>query len=330
MIVFDASGSMGGTDLNSVTPRIAKVRKALGTVLPEVASIRPIGLIVYGPGASNKCETIELRLRPALDASDAIMAEVESVVPAGRTPLTSAVSQAAEVLDYKAKPATIVLITDGEETCGGEPCNVAGLLEAKGKDLTIHVIGYRDKLATTGPFGSRCMADVSGGTYVSVETTDQLIEALRATLGCPYVTQRKGPGANANHLGSGCFSIAAAQSFSVAAMSEGSGEGSPTGRRAAGSTPSNMSDTSTSPSAISRTTAAVLLRSSVPDVSRMPCEFSRAGLNWPSVNKVVVLSHRSRMGGPTELGTYARIKIVPPLALGAPDSSTRRIDPDKR
>lgn len=193
MIVFDASGSMGGTDLNSVTPRIAKVRKALGTVLPEVASIRPIGLIVYGPGASNKCETIELRLRPALDASDAIMAEVESVVPAGRTPLTSAVSQAAEVLDYKAKPATIVLITDGEETCGGEPCNVAGLLEAKGKDLTIHVIGYRDKLATTGPFGSRCMADVSGGTYVSVETTDQLIEALRATLGCPYVTQHKGP-----------------------------------------------------------------------------------------------------------------------------------------
>lgn len=193
MIVFDASGSMGGTDLNSVTPRIAKVRKALAAVLPEVAPVRPIGLIVYGPGASNKCESVELRLRPVLDAAATIMAQVDSIVPAGRTPLTAAVSQAADVLDYTAKPATIVLITDGEETCGGQPCNVAGLLEAKGKDLTIHVIGYRDKLATTGPFGSRCMADVSGGTYVSVETTEQLVEALRATLGCPYVTQERLP-----------------------------------------------------------------------------------------------------------------------------------------
>jgi Ca-activated chloride channel family protein len=193
MIVFDASGSMGGTDLNSVTPRIAKVRKALSMVLPEVAPVRPIGLIVYGPGASNKCESVELRLRPVLDAAETIMAEVDSIVPAGRTPLTAAVSQAAQILDYKTKPATIVLITDGEETCGGQPCNAAGLLKAQGKDLTIHVIGYRDKLATTGPFGSRCMADVSGGTYVSVETTEQLVEALRATLGCPYVTQDRRP-----------------------------------------------------------------------------------------------------------------------------------------
>lgn len=195
MVVFDASGSMGGTDLNSVTPRIAKVRKALATVLPEVAPVRPIGLIVYGPGASNKCESVELRLRPMLNAAEAIMAEVDSIVPAGRTPLTAAVTQAADVLDYKSKPATIVLITDGEETCGGQPCNAAGLLKARGKDLTIHVIGYRDKLATTGPFGSRCMADVTGGTYVSVETTEQLAEALRATLGCPYVTEAPEPAA---------------------------------------------------------------------------------------------------------------------------------------
>jgi Ca-activated chloride channel family protein len=193
MVVFDASGSMGGTDLNSVTPRIAKVRTALAVVLPEVAPVRPIGLIVYGPGASNKCESVELRLRPSLDAAETIMTEVDNIVPAGRTPLTAAVSQAAEVLDYKTKPATIVLITDGEETCGGQPCNSAGLLKAQAKDLTIHVIGYRDKLATTGPFGSRCMADISGGTYVSVETTEQLTEALRATLGCPYVTQAPRP-----------------------------------------------------------------------------------------------------------------------------------------
>lgn len=189
MIVFDASGSMGGTDLNSVTPRIGKVRQALANVLPEVAPYRPLGLIVYGPGATHQCESIELRLRPALNAAGAIMGYIDDIVPAGRTPLTAAVRQAAEVLHYTQKPATIVLITDGEETCGGDPCGLAGNLKAKADNLTIHVIGYRDRLATSGPFGSRCMADVTGGTYVSVETTDELVSALRATLGCANVAR---------------------------------------------------------------------------------------------------------------------------------------------
>ncbi|NOT72136.1 MAG: VWA domain-containing protein [Hyphomicrobium sp.] len=189
MIVFDASGSMGGTDMNSVTPRIGKVREALAKVLPDVAPVRPMGLIVYGPGAANNCNSIELRLKPALNADAAIMHDVNSTVPAGRTPLTASVSQAADVLDYKSKPATIVLITDGEETCGGDPCGVASALKRNAKDLTIHVIGYKDPLAIKGPFGSRCMADATGGKYIAVDTTDQLIAALRATLGCPFVTQ---------------------------------------------------------------------------------------------------------------------------------------------
>lgn len=196
MIVFDASGSMGGTDLNSVTPRIAKVRDALAKVLPQVASIRPMGLIVYGPGASSNCDSVELRLKPELNADAKIMEQVQSLVPAGRTPLTSAVREAAEVLDYKNKPATIVLITDGEETCGGDPCGLAGLIKSQARDLTIHVIGYRDLLVTKGPFGSRCMADITGGKYTSVDTTDQLVDALRAALGCPVLSELHVPTAN--------------------------------------------------------------------------------------------------------------------------------------
>ena len=48
-----------------------------------------------------------------------------ALVPAGKTPLTSAVEQAAEVLDYRAKPGVIVVVTDGEETCGGRLASLA-------------------------------------------------------------------------------------------------------------------------------------------------------------------------------------------------------------
>ena len=51
-----------------------------------------------------------------------IIEEVNRLQPSGDTALTDAVQIAAEVLDYKSSPATIVLVTDGKETCGGMPC----------------------------------------------------------------------------------------------------------------------------------------------------------------------------------------------------------------
>ncbi len=49
MIVFDGSGSMAGTDMNSVSPRIAKVREAMSIVLPEVAPLRKMGSSSMAP-----------------------------------------------------------------------------------------------------------------------------------------------------------------------------------------------------------------------------------------------------------------------------------------
>lgn len=187
MIVFDGSGSMAGTDMNSITPRIGKVREALSVVLPEVAPRRKLGLIVYGPGPYNVCETVDLRLKPKVNAAPEIMMEVNGVAPAGRTPLTTGVRLAAETLHFRERPATIILITDGEETCGGDPCALAEELSRKGQKTTVHIIGYKDELAIKGPFQSRCLAEATGGRYISVRTADDLVKALRETLGCPFL-----------------------------------------------------------------------------------------------------------------------------------------------
>jgi Ca-activated chloride channel family protein len=190
MIVFDASGSMGATDYAVKLPRIARVKSAMQTVIPEVSPLRRLGLIVYGEGAYNDCDSIELRLRPTPDAADTLLNAIKKINPRGRTPLTRSVELAAEELDYRNKPATVVLLTDGEETCGGDPCRTAKALKAEAKDLTIHVIGYREQ---GGYFTARCMSDQTGGDYKSVKTEEELIEALRKTLGCPFITQRRLP-----------------------------------------------------------------------------------------------------------------------------------------
>jgi Ca-activated chloride channel family protein len=191
MIVFDASGSMAGTDFNNPpTPRIKKVKEALARVLPEVAAARNLGLIDYGPGPANRCDNIELLLEPAPNAAERIMGAIDKLIPAGRTPLTAAVREAARVLRFPQKPGVVVLLTDGEETCGGDPCSMAKALRAEGENLTVHVIGYRmrDTATATGYLQSRCLADSTGGLYVSVETTAELVDALRRMLGCPEVS----------------------------------------------------------------------------------------------------------------------------------------------
>lgn len=120
------------------------------------------------------------------------MAVVERLVPVGRTPLTSAVRLAAKVVGFPAKPAVVVLLTDGEETCGGDPCGLARELKAKGEHLTVHVIGYRNSASDgMGYLQSRCLAEATGGLYISVETTEQLVAAFQRTLGCPTVSQSR-------------------------------------------------------------------------------------------------------------------------------------------
>jgi Ca-activated chloride channel family protein len=123
------------------------------------------------------------------------MRDVNALTPAGKTPLASAVMQAADVLDYRDKPGVIVVLTDGEETCGGAPCEIGKLLHAGADQLTIHVIGYRPQNFTwTGEHSIldvKCLAHRNGGLYITAETEDELMAALDKTLGCPMLTRHE-------------------------------------------------------------------------------------------------------------------------------------------
>lgn len=198
MIVFDASGSMTGMGFGERTVRrIEQVQRALAKVLPDVAPMRHLGLIVFGPGSRQACENVDLRLRPGPNSAARIMSEVNGLQPYGQTPLTGAVGAAAEALEFRERPAVIVLLTDGEETCHGEPCSLAGKLKRQGRDVTVHVIGYMLRFAnepSSGQF-ARCLSESTGGMFLSAESSEELVEALRKTLGCPVMSTLSRPNA---------------------------------------------------------------------------------------------------------------------------------------
>ena len=194
LLVFDGSGSMAGpTTSTSSSTRISDAQHAMRMALPLVTPYRDVGLMVYGPGGNNGCEGISLAFAPRPDTASDIIEVVDGVRPSGLTPLAASIHQAAEVLDYRQQPAVIVVVTDGFETCGGSPCQIAAQLSEESAGLRIHVVGFNLPEESTGWIprtitpdvqGARCMAENTGGLYVTVQTPEELVDALNTTLGC--------------------------------------------------------------------------------------------------------------------------------------------------
>ncbi len=99
-----------------------------------------------------------------------------SLNPRGKTPLSDAVRLAAEQLKYTEDKATVVLITDGIETCNADPCALATELEAAGVDFTVNVVGFG--LSKEDGAAVKCLADNTGGKYLSADDESGLKDAI--------------------------------------------------------------------------------------------------------------------------------------------------------
>lgn len=185
ILVFDASGSMQRLAYSGET-RMSLARQAARMVVPPAAEVRRLGLLVYGPGGSARCANFALKVPPAPNAGPRILSEIESTTTAGETPLTAAVEGAAEILAHTERPATVVVVTDGDENCGGDPCGAGRRLAAAGVATKVHVISFR--VGTAPRFRAACLAEETGGLFVPTDTLEELTEALSRVLVCPRLS----------------------------------------------------------------------------------------------------------------------------------------------
>lgn len=189
IIILDASGSMWAQIDGK--PKLEIARESLRTVLQSVPADDEIGFMAYGHREKGSCDDIELIVPPQAGSASAISAAADSLKFLGKTPLTSAVKQAAEALKYTEDKATVVLITDGLETCGGDPCALGKELEASGIDFTADVVGF----GLTADEGKQiaCLAENTGGKYIQASDEKALQEALVETVAAPAPAPEPAP-----------------------------------------------------------------------------------------------------------------------------------------
>ncbi|MDQ7017887.1 MAG: VWA domain-containing protein [Robiginitomaculum sp.] len=174
ILVFDASGSMWGQIDGQ--PKITIARSVFDTVLKDWQPGNELGLIAYGHRRKGDCSDIEQIIAPGPVDATAFSAALKALNPKGKTPLSAAVKQAAETLKYEENKATVILVTDGLETCNADPCAVASELEKLGVDFTTHVIGF--DLSEKESKAVRCVAENTGGQYFSASNAAELGTAM--------------------------------------------------------------------------------------------------------------------------------------------------------
>lgn len=178
IIVLDASGSMWGQIEG--TPKIAIARDVLADVLDGTPKDLSIGLMAYGHRQKGNCADIELLTTPAPGVAAEIVGKANDLSPKGKTPLGDAVRQAAGVLRHSENKASVILITDGLETCNVDACALARELETTGVDFTAHVVGFG--LSAEEGRQIACLAEETGGKYIPAGNAEALVEALSETV----------------------------------------------------------------------------------------------------------------------------------------------------
>ncbi|MEM9953766.1 MAG: VWA domain-containing protein [Chloroflexota bacterium] len=186
-IILDASGSMqAGLDN---TTRIAIAREAVITTSSALADdVTNVSLWAYGhrlpqddPVAS--CQDIE-QILPYSPIDEAQFQEtVTNINAIGYTPISDTLQQVASSFPDNDGDNVVLLISDGEETCSGDPCAVASDLVANGIDLVVNTVGFAVDATTRAQL--QCIAQVTGGVYYDAQDADSLIESLTSAVVVP-------------------------------------------------------------------------------------------------------------------------------------------------
>ena len=182
MIVLDASGSMNQTDAPG--PRIDAAKTAVTDLLGTLPTDAQVGLMVYGTSTGSTdaekttgCQDIKTLAPVGPLNPTALTNQIQSITASGYTPIGNALTAAADALPHEG-PRSIVLVSDGEDTCAPPtPCDVARDLHQQGIDLTVHTVGF--KVDATARDQLTCIATTTGGTYSDAADAGTLTQALQ-------------------------------------------------------------------------------------------------------------------------------------------------------
>jgi len=185
IFICDASGSMWGQMQGKTKMEIAI--NVLSNSVNNLPENQKIGLVAYGHREKEDCEDVEFLVDVETGTQTQVTISLKNIKPLGKTPLAYSVMQVIDKLRNSKMKATIILVTDGIESCGGNICDVVETARKEGIDFRLHIIGFGLKAGETEQL--KCAAKAGNGQYYDAADAeglgDVINEATTATIDEP-------------------------------------------------------------------------------------------------------------------------------------------------
>ena len=174
LFIYDASGSMWGQLQGKTKKEIAS--EVLSTTVNKLPSNQHVGLIAYGHRKKGDCNDIEFLIDLKNTSKDKVTKAVTNINSLGKTPLARSATLAINSLRETKTKATIILITDGIESCDGNICDIVKAAKTEGIDFKLHIVGFGLKEGETEQL--KCAAKAGDGRYYDADDASALNDGL--------------------------------------------------------------------------------------------------------------------------------------------------------
>ena len=181
IFIIDASGSMWA-DMDKST-RMQQAKMVLTKLADKVPEDAVVGLIAYGHTSATDCDDIATLIPLKTFDKASFQKAVSLLEPKGKTPIAGAVQHALNSIQQFKTPVSLVVVTDGLETCDGDACAYMKQARSDGRQVTMHVIGFG--ITEKNLSSLECLAQAGGGQYMSADNADQLTLALEQSIQKP-------------------------------------------------------------------------------------------------------------------------------------------------
>lgn len=175
LLILDGSNSMWGQV--DGTAKIDTAKKVLTNLLTDLPPETKLGLMAYGHRSAGDCGDVEMLADIGRESVAGLLGKINAITPKGKTPIAASLARSeAAFADLQEENNHIVLISDGIETCQGDPCAVAAGLIAKGLDVRVHVIGF--DVSAEARRQLECIAEAGNGKYFNAQSAQELQQAV--------------------------------------------------------------------------------------------------------------------------------------------------------
>lgn len=164
-------GGLGGASPMAVLTReprrITVAKRAALSVVQRLPSDMSVGLVMVEQCPQARSVGM---FPPGQRAS--VLGQIQGIEPRQGTPLADGIAKAGRLVDGVKREAIIVVVSDGTESCGQDPCAVAAALKREKPYLKINVVDI------TGTGAGNCVAQATGGRVFTARNADEVVAQM--------------------------------------------------------------------------------------------------------------------------------------------------------